>query len=82
MSKPQDRHVVKRPNGQWENKRQDSERATSLHDTQREAEQAARENLRKQGGGELITHDRSGRIRSKDTIPPGNDPLPPRDREH
>lgn len=23
-----------------------------------------------------------GRIRSKDTIPPGNDPNPPKDREH
>lgn len=82
MSKPQDRHVVKRPDGQWSNTRQDATRPSSVHPTQREAEQAARANLRNQGGGELITHDRHGRIRSKDTIPPGNDPCPPRDKEH
>jgi len=38
--------------------------------------------LKNQGGGELTTKGRNGRIRSKDTIPPGNDPLPPRDSEH
>ena len=29
---------------------------------------------------ELVVHGRNGRIRSKDSY--GNDPLPPRDREH
>lgn len=82
MSKPQDRHVVKRPDGQWANKRQDAKRATSVHPTQKEAEQAGRQNLQNQGGGELITHNKQGRIRSKDTIAPGNDPIPPRDKEH
>jgi len=38
--------------------------------------------LGNQGGGELTVMGRNGRIRSKDTIPPGNDPCPPRDREH
>ena len=82
MSKPRDRTVSRRPDGQWANQRHDKERATSLHATQREAEDAARENLQNQGGGELITKGLDGRIRSKDTIPPGNDPFPPRDKEH
>jgi hypothetical protein len=43
---------------------------------------AARTNLTNQGGGELITKGRDGKIRSKDTITPGNDPNPPRDTEH
>jgi len=38
--------------------------------------------LGNQGGGELSIKGRDGRIRSKDTIAPGNDPFPPRDTEH
>jgi uncharacterized protein YdaU (DUF1376 family) len=82
MSKNQDRMVYRRDDGNWINKRNDSERASSVHSTQKAAEDAAREMLRNQGGGELITKGLDGRIRSKDTIPPGNDPCPPRDQEH
>lgn len=82
MSKGRDRTVSRRPDGRWENKRNDSDRASSLHPTQREAEQAAREMLRNQGGGELTTKGRDGKFRSKDTIAPGRDPNPPRDTEH
>ena len=82
MSKKQDRMVYRRQDGHWANQRNDAERASSLHRTQAEAESAAREMLRNQGGGELTTAGRDGRIRSKDTIAPGNDPNPPRDREH
>lgn len=81
MSKPQDRTVYRRPDGQWANERQDADRASSLHDTQREAEQAARENLHNQGGGELTTMGLDGKIRSKDTIKPGNESSV-RDTEH
>ena len=82
MSKGQDRTVYKRDDGKWVNKRNDAEKASSLHDTQREAAQAARGMLHNQGGGELTTMGRNGQIRSKDTISPGNDPCPPRDKEH
>lgn len=82
MSKNRDRMVYRRDDGKWANERNDTDRASSLHDTQAAAEQAAREMLRNQGGGELTTKGRDGRIRSKDTIAPGNDPNPPRDREH
>jgi len=82
MSKGRDRNVYRRNDGKWANKRQDAEKASSLHKTQKEAEKAAKSMLRNQGGGELITSGRDGRIRSKDTIPPGNDPFPPKDTEH
>lgn len=82
MNKHIDRMVYKRADGNWANKRNDAERASSLHETQRDAEKAAREMLYHQGGGELITKGVDGRIRSKDTIAPGNDPCPPKDTEH
>ena len=82
MSKGRDRTISGRPDGTWENKRNDAGRASSVHRTQGEAIDAGREMLGNQGGGELTVKGRSGRIRSKDTIAPGNDPFPPRDTEH
>lgn len=82
MSKDRDRTVSRRPDGTWENKRNDADRASSLHRTQKEAEQAAKGMLKNQGGGELTTKGVDGKIRSKDTIAPGNDPNPPKDKEH
>lgn len=80
MSK--DRMVYRRADKTWVNKRNDSDRASSTHRTQAEAEAAARRMLVNQGGGDLITKGLDGKIRSKDTIPPGNDPYPPKDKEH
>lgn len=74
MSKPQDRTISQRPDGTWENKRNDAGRASSVHKTQAEAQEAAREMLRNQGGGEMTTKGRDGQFRAKDTISPGNDP--------
>ena len=81
MSKPTERIVYKDGN-EWVNKKIGGERATSKHATQSAAVQAARSNLKQQGGGELTTKGLDGRIRSKDTIAPGCDPNPPRDKEH
>lgn len=81
MSKGRDRTVYKRGNS-WVNKRNDSSRASSTHDTQKSAIASAKEMLTHQGGGELTTKGIDGKIRSKDTISPGNDPFPPRDKEH
>ncbi|MCP4049662.1 MAG: DUF2188 domain-containing protein [bacterium] len=81
MSKDRDRMVYLRGT-EWVNKRNDSSRASSVHSTQKEAEDTARRMLTNQGGGDLTTKGRDGKIRSKDTIEPGNDPLPPRDKEH
>jgi len=82
VSKGRDRTVSKGPDGTWGNKRNDAQRASSKHATQKEAIGAAKGMLGKQGGGELITKGVDGKIRSKDTIAPGNDPNPPKDKEH
>ena len=74
--------TVYRKTGSWAEKRNDAGRAGGIYKTQGEAVEAARRTLRREGGGELIIMGRNGKIRSKDTIPPGCDPYPPRDREH
>lgn len=81
MSKGKDRTVYRKNDGSWVNKRNDADRASSVHRTQKDAEHAAREMLKNQGGGELITHGVDGKIRSKDTIA-RPDPNPPKDHEH
>ena len=78
MSKPQDRSVYRRPDGQWVNQRHDKDRATSVHETQADAYDAARDNLHNQGGGEISIHGVNGQIRDKNTISPGNDDYPPK----
>lgn len=82
MSKARDRMVYKKPDGTWVNKRNDADKASSVHDTQQAAASAATRMLHNQGGGELVIKGTDGKIRSKDTIPPGNDPVPPYDKEH
>ena len=72
------RTVSQRPDGTWANKKDGGERASSLHDTQREAAKAAREQLKSSGGGELKVKDEQGKIRQKDTIAPAKDPYPPK----
>jgi len=82
MSKPQRiEQYIAGLTAEWANQRHDAHRASSLHNTQRDADQAARENLRKQGGGEVTTMGLDGKIRSKDTIVPGNESST-RDTEH
>lgn len=76
-----DRNIFHTKDGQWANKRQGASRAGSLHDTQKQAEDAGRDMLKKSGGGELITHGLDGKIRSKDTIA-RPDHNPPKDTEH
>lgn len=82
MSKKNDRIVYRNQTGDWVNKKNSAEKASSKHGTQKEAEDVARQMLKNQGGGELTTKGRDGKIRSKDTIAPGNDPNPPKDKEH
>ena len=82
MSKGRDRTVFQRDDGKWVNKRNDADKASSVHDTQKDAARNAKDMLQNQGGGELTIKGQDGRFRSKDTIAPGNDPVPPRDKEH
>ncbi|MBS0155164.1 MAG: DUF2188 domain-containing protein [Nitrospira sp.] len=81
MSNNNDRYVVRHQEG-WAVKKSGADRASSIHDTQREAEQAAKEIVSNQGGGEVRIQGRDGQWRDSDTVRPGNDPCPPRDRKH
>lgn len=82
MSKNRDRTIYFRPSDKkWVEKRNDASKG-SIHGTQTDALRAAKEHLQNQGGGELTTKGRDGKIRSKDTIAPGRDPNPPIDKEH
>jgi hypothetical protein len=76
------RHVVPNRNGGWDVKGAGARRASSHHDTQREAESRAKEIVRNLGGGEVKIHDQRGRIRDSDTVAPGRDPNPPKDTRH
>jgi len=82
MANDNNRVVFRREDGTWVNKLGSADRASSLHDTQADANKAAAEMLRNQGGGERTTMGIHGTIVSKDTIAPGNDPRSIRDTEH
>ena len=82
MGKATDRTVFRRSDGTWVNKLNDADKASSTHKTQADAAKTAKQMLENQGGGELIIKGLDGKIRSKDTISPGNDPNPPKDYEH
>ena len=77
-----DYHVTRRSPGEWAVLRENSERVSSIEDTQREAELKAKELASNSGGGEVRIHGLDGRIRDSDTVFPGNDPFPPRDKVH
>jgi hypothetical protein len=68
--------------GHWTAKRQGAERASGTADTQREAEEFAKQLAANSGGGEVRIHGRDGKIRDSDTVPPARDPNPPRDTRH
>jgi hypothetical protein len=75
MSRRGYQHVVPHSDG-WAVRGEGNSRATSVHDTQREAINVAREIARNQGG-ELLIHGRDGQIRERDSSG-NNDPHPPR----
>lgn len=72
-----DRMVYKK-DGKWVNKKNESGKASSVHDTQQEAIDVASAMLGNHGGGELSIKGRNGKIRDKRTISPGKDPYPPK----
>lgn len=76
-----ERHVVRNPDGGWDVKEPGSDRSSGHTNTQDQAIDRAREIVHRSGGGEVVIHRRDGRIRDSDTVPPGNDPNPPKDRK-
>lgn len=81
MSNENNRHVVPNPNGGWDVVKPDAKRASAHTGTQAEAVQRAKKIVHNAGGGEVRTHGRDGSIRNSDTVAPGNDPFPPRDKK-
>lgn len=67
-------HVVPHRSG-WAVKGEGNKRATSVHDTQKAASDAARRIAQNQGS-ELVIHRPDGRIRDKDSH--GRDSYPPK----
>ena len=74
------RIVGPHPRG-WQVTAPNADRASVVRPTQGAAIERARDILGNIGGGELTIQDRHGRIRDSDTVRPGNDPYPPRDRK-
>ncbi len=73
MSK-RNQHVVRHSDG-WAVRGAGSQRASSVHTTQREAIDAGRQ-LAQSQKTELFVHGRNGQIRERDSY--GNDPFPPK----
>jgi uncharacterized protein YdaT len=67
-------HVIPHQD-KWAIKGEGSQRVTSVHETQAEATEKARDIARRQKS-ELLVHGRDGQIRSRDSF--GNDPFPPK----
>ncbi|MBZ4666261.1 DUF2188 domain-containing protein [Mahella sp.] len=65
--------------GKWAVKGEGNKRATKVTDTQKQAINVAKEIVQNQKS-ELIIQGRDGKIRSKDSY--GQDPCPPKDKEH
>lgn len=70
--------VTIHPKG-WVIKGERNKRATKVTKTQKEAIDIAR-GIAKNQKSELYIQNREGKIRSKDSY--GNDPCPPKDKEH
>ena len=74
-------HVSKNKDlGMWKAKRDGVDRASGYYNTQAEAEKAAKGFSANNGGGEVRIHSPKGPIRDSDTVPPGHDPNPPKDK--
>jgi len=75
-------HVIKDKSSEdWRVKQEGAKRASGRYDSQAQAEKAAKEFCAESGGGEVRIHALDGKIRDTDTVPPANDPYPPKDRK-
>lgn len=67
-------HVVPHADG-WAVRGERNDRASSVHDTQAQAIEAARQTAIRQGS-EMLVHGRDGQIRERNSY--GHDPFPPK----
>lgn len=63
LSEGSDRIVYQRDDGKWVNKTENAAEASSVHDTQKEAQEAARRALENQDSGEIVVRNHEGKIR-------------------
>lgn len=63
----------------WAVRGENNSRVTSVHDTQSDAIDAARD-IAERNRGEVVIHRPDGTIRDKDSY--GKDPNPPKDNKH
>jgi hypothetical protein len=76
MAKRKVYHVVPDTNsGSWKVKVEGGQRASSVHKTKHEAEEAARNLAENQPLGQVVIHGQDGRIQKEYTY--GEDPHPP-----
>lgn len=76
-------HVSKdKDTGKWNIQKEGGSRSSGSADTQKEAEKLAKQYCGNSGGGEVRIHGLDGKIRDSDTVSPGNDPYPPKDKKH
>lgn len=67
----------------WKAIQERAQRASATAGTQKEAEKLAKLFSRNSGGGEVRIHKpNGGPIRDSDTVSPGQDAFPPRDKRH
>lgn len=76
-----DRFVVKRDKG-WAVEKPHAKRASALTKTQADGEKRAKQIVHNLGGGEVRIQNREGKWRDSDTVAPGRDPNPPKDKKH
>lgn len=81
MPTDNDRYVVKHPKG-WAVKKANAIKASGVYPTQKEAETAAKKIVDNLGGGEVRIQGLNAQWRDSDTVAPGNDPFPPRDKKN
>lgn len=72
--------VSKDPNGGWNAKKDNASRISYHGNTQTNVEREAKRMSANSGGGEVRIKDINGRFRDSDTVKPGNDPCPPKDK--
>lgn len=74
-----DRFVVKHGSS-WAVRKAGDTRPESVHRKQSAAATSDKPTVWNLGGGEVRIQGRDGRWRDSDTVAPGNDPFPPRDK--
>ena len=67
------------PEGGWQVRHQGADRASSRHETKADADRTGRDQARREQT-ELFIKGLDGKIQDRDSF--GNDPCPPKDRNH